>query len=77
MRNGLCVTLSIKFCGLLFFFLTLKFCLNSCETMDKGYWGEKIDFISFEYIPEYFPFINIGKCEIKANTISEEITFIL
>lgn len=45
--------------------------------MDKGYWGEKIDFISFEYIPKYFPFINIGKCEIKANTISEEITFIL
>lgn len=45
--------------------------------MNKGYLEEKIDFISFESVPKYFHFISIGKCEIKANIISEEITFML
>lgn len=45
--------------------------------MDKGYWGEKIDFVSFEYVPKYFNFMIIGKCGRKANVFSDEITFLL
>ena len=54
----------------------MKLCLVSCETtMDKGYWGEKVDFVSFQYVPKYFHSMNIGKCGMKANVVSEENTF--
>lgn len=37
----------------------------SCETMiNKGYWEERRDFASFEYVPKYFYFLNIDKCGI-------------
>lgn len=77
MSNALSITLILHFV-LFYFFLALKLCLNSCETMmDKGYWGEKVDFVSLEYVPKYFHFMNIGKCGIKKNVVSEEIKFLL
>lgn len=45
--------------------------------MDKGYWGQEWGFVSFEYVPKYFQFMSMGKCEIKANIVSEEITFLV